>query len=99
MDSTTTPTEPIALPMPDPVTDWPVDVMQHVLWHFGDRMHGLEPGQFRVRLMLAVAIADQENRAKLRQVFPEIVGAMDEVQYEVGGLERLRAVVSKAVGS
>ena len=80
------------------VTDWPLDVVRHVLWFSGDRVNGMEPGGFRQRLMLAVSGADQENREKLRQAFPELVGAMDEVQYEVGGLERLIAV-SKAARS
>lgn len=78
------------------VTDWPLDVVRAVLWFFGDRVNGVQPGDFRQRLMLAVSGADSENRARLRLAFPELVGAMDEVQYEVGGLERLIAV-SKAV--
>lgn len=80
------------------VTDWPLDVVRQVLWFFGDSSNGMQPGDFRNRLMLAVSGADQENREKLRQAFPELVGAMNEVQYEVGGLERLIAV-SKAARS
>lgn len=84
--------------VPAAVNDWPVDVVRAVLWFFGDPVNGVQPGDFRNRLMLAVSGADRENRARLRIAFPELVGAMDEVQYEVGGLERLIAV-SKAARS
>jgi 2-oxo-4-hydroxy-4-carboxy--5-ureidoimidazoline (OHCU) decarboxylase len=76
---------------------FPVDVMQHVLWFFGDRTYGVEPGSFRSRLMLTVSAADLENREALRRAFPELVRAMDFVQHETLGFEQMREQAARAL--
>ncbi|WP_022886410.1 hypothetical protein [Glaciibacter superstes] len=73
-----------------------VEVAQHVLWHFGDRQLGQEPGSFTIRLLRAIAAADQGNKARLRQGFPELVEAFTAVQQESWGMDWLRSIVKKA---
>lgn len=75
----------------------PLDVVRHVLWHFGDSVYGVEPGMFRQRLMLTVSSADKENRALLAKGFPEIVGAMNLAQLTEGGFEELRSIAKAAL--
>lgn len=75
----------------------PLDVVRHVLWHFGDSVYGVEPGMFRQRLMLTVSSADKENRALLAKGFPEIVAAMNLAQWTEGGFEDLRSIAKAAL--
>jgi hypothetical protein len=73
-----------------------VEVAQHVLWHFGDRELGQEPGSFTTRLLRTIAVADTGNRERLRLAFPEQVEAFVAVQLQSWGLEWLRGLVKKA---
>lgn len=74
-----------------------VMVAQHVLWHFGDRELGLEPGHFTQRLLATMSAADSENRAKLAQVFPDVAHAFHSAQQEAWGIEWLRTKVKKGL--
>lgn len=75
---------------------FPLDVIQHVLWFHGDHVYGVQPGTFTQRLMLTISAADQENRQKLREAFPELVRAMDLSQREALGFEHLRQIAAGA---
>jgi hypothetical protein len=50
----------------------------HVLYVMIGR--GYRPGSFTVYLINAVAVADMQNKAKLKVVFPEVVEAVDAYQ-------------------
>lgn len=75
----------------------PLEVAQHVLWHFGDRNLGVQPGTFTERLMLTISVADTGNRERLRAAFPEYVHAFVAVSRETWGLEWLRSRVMRAL--
>jgi hypothetical protein len=79
MDHTTNPTEGI-----------PLEVVQHTLWHFGDRALGRQPGNFEARLLLLFAAADLENRAKLSTLYPAQFRAFEMAALHSGGFETLR---------
>ncbi|MEF2979051.1 hypothetical protein [Subtercola sp. YIM 133946] len=64
-------------------------VARHVLWHFGDRAHGQQPGHFLAALMTAYGLADSGNREKLRATFPDYGTAMDSVMNEPDGAQKL----------
>lgn len=74
-----------------------LETAQHVLWHFGDTNLGVQPGTFTERLLVTISAADAENRAKLREVFPELVHAFECVQREHWGLEWLRSKVIRSL--
>ncbi|MEX1078922.1 MAG: hypothetical protein WED09_07425 [Homoserinimonas sp.] len=76
--------------------DVPLEVARAVLFHFGDDKLGVEPGSFVTRLLSTLSAADETNRAKLHQVFPEYVYAFHCVQREYWGLEWLRSKVKAA---
>ena len=83
-----------------PVSDEPVvplEVAQHVLWHFGDSNLGVQPGNFTTRLMLTISVADPANRERLRLAFPEYVHAFVSVSSKDWGLEWLRSRVKRAL--
>lgn len=75
----------------------PLDVVRHVLWQFGDSVYGVEPGTFTQRLMLTISSADKGNRERLAKGFPELVAAMNLVQYTEGGFEELRSIAKAAL--
>ena len=70
---------------------------KHVLWYFGDRNLGEEPGGFVRRLIDAIAHADQGNREQLAAAFPGYVAAVQASQHEVWGVEWLRSIVKRAL--
>lgn len=72
----------------------PLDVVQHVLWHFGDSNLGLEPGTFTARLLLTMSAADRENFARLHLAYPNYGFAFHAVGRVDGGLEKLRSIAS-----
>ncbi|MFF2632001.1 hypothetical protein ACFVR6_03870 [Microbacterium sp. NPDC058021] len=47
-----------------------LQVIQHVLWFYGDPVWGLEPGHFTVALLTAFVNADLGNFALLASSFP-----------------------------
>lgn len=47
-----------------------LQVIQHVLWFYGDPVWGLEPGHFTVALLTAFVNADTSNFALLSAGFP-----------------------------
>ena len=61
---------------------------QHVLWHFG-HPQGVQPGRFTQSLIDAAVHADPSNLAKLEQVFPSLVGAVQAATQVVGGIDVL----------
>ncbi len=69
------------------------EVTRHVLWHFGDRRNGWEPGGFTTKLLAAMGASDGLNRAKLALGFPEYVTAFDLVTQQPWGLEYLIGLV------
>jgi len=68
------------------------EVALHVLWHFGDRNLGQQPGKFTERLLLLIQTADDKNVALLRQVYPEQVEAVMNVATKSWGLDWLRTI-------
>lgn len=72
-------------------------IAQHVLWHFGDQNLGLQPGTFVVRLLLTMSAADNENLAKLEQVFPGYVAAFKAASREYWGMEWLTKLVKRSL--
>lgn len=55
------------------------NAIEHVKWWFN--MGGYRPGSFTMSLIETIVRADKQNRAKLRQVYPEYVDAVEEIQY------------------
>lgn len=52
-------------------------VARHALWHLGDNENwAVQPGQFEQRLFALIDTADEDNRGKLAEVFPEHVIAL-----------------------
>lgn len=72
------------------------EVMRHVLWHFGDRRVGVQPGGFIVKLLSAMGAADSLNRAKLAEGFPDYVTAFELVALQPWGLEYLIGLARKS---
>lgn len=62
---------------------------REVLWWFGDRTHGQQPGSFAEALISATAKADAYNRIRMAQVFPGLVLAVMLVTQERGGMGAL----------
>lgn len=69
-----------------------IDDVRHVLWHFGDRNLGEQPGHFIERLLWAASSADADNLAKLREAFPELIDAWTTVARQPWGLDYFRAL-------
>lgn len=74
----------------------PAEAAEHVLWFFGDRELGREPGGFVSRLLEAMAHADQENLHKLGNEFPAYAFCVDQAKASPDGMEWLRSKVSAA---
>lgn len=70
----------------------PIDVVRHVLWHFGDTNLGMEPGHFVSRLLVLASSADPENLAKLAAQWPEYIEAWLAVSRKPWGLDWLRGI-------
>lgn len=60
-----------------------------VLWFFGDRINGWEPGSFIASLLVAISRADEDNRARLAGAYPELVEFVGIAQNVVGGMDQL----------
>lgn len=65
------------------------EVVRHTLWWFGDRSYGTEPGHFVTRLLNTISCADETNREKLANEYPEYVQAHGVVSREDWGLDFL----------
>ena len=72
-----------------------VDVARAVLWHFGDRNLGIEPGHFRARLFVLASAADDDNLVRLETMFPEEVYAWRVCARASWGMEWLRDLVKR----
>lgn len=75
----------------------PIEVAQHVLWHFGDTHLGIQPGRFTEYLMHAMAVADPHNRIRLGLGFEAYAWAFEVERSEFGGLDRIRTAVKLGV--
>jgi hypothetical protein len=76
-----------------------VEVARHVLWFMGDREHGLPAGKFTEGLLGIIAIADDDNRAKLEAGWPEYVHAFRSVVEDTHGMDALRALARTGRGA
>jgi hypothetical protein len=71
----------------------PVQYCRWVLWFFGDREYGQEPGDFCQKLFEAAAAADPYNGMALAKAFP-IVTLWKYAQSAPEGLNRVRDKVA-----
>lgn len=72
----------------------PVEVARAVLWHFGDRELGQEPGEFVKRLLDLLMVADLDNQARLtRAGFHWYAFTVYNAQNHGDGMDWLRAKV------
>jgi hypothetical protein len=78
----------------------PVDDCRHVLWWFGDREYGRQPGHFVEKLLDLAAVADMDNLDRLVRgsQFGIVAlwyvakrGALDEVRNKVIAFELLKS--------
>jgi hypothetical protein len=70
-------------------------VARHVLWFFGDRGEGQEPGGFVAGLLELFARADPENFAKLMGAFPLYGDVFNSAKNVAGGVDELRLIVQE----
>lgn len=76
-------------------TDITPDDAAHALWHFGLLgTGGKQPGQFTKHLILAIASADFQNRAILREAYPSLAAAVLTAQYNDDGINELRVIAA-----
>lgn len=83
----------------DPIINGDLDQLKHVLWHFGWRQAGQEPGHFEAALLSAIARADAVNRIKLAQGFPEYVALVILLRSDPDALGRALARVEEEGGA
>lgn len=72
------------------------EVVAHVLWHFGERWYGREPGSFTKHLLRAFGASDRENRAKLTEAFPEYGTAFELAALQTWGMGYLLCLAKGA---
>lgn len=53
------------------MTSSQIHASRNLLWHYGDRELGWEPGSFTKNLIRALESADTMNRLRLLTVFPD----------------------------
>lgn len=70
-----------------------IEAARNVLWYYGDRLVGWEPGGFTGKLIHAMANADTINSYKLMQVYPELMSTVKIAQDVPGGLDDMREAV------
>lgn len=68
---------------------------RHVLYHFGDKKHGLAPGDFEGYLLKAMSHADLGNLTKTVAAFPELGNAFLIAAHMPGGMEFLVAIATE----
>lgn len=73
------------------------EVARAVLWHHGDYNNGVQPGRFVERLLLTMSAADVENRAKLREAYPDYMSAFLAVSQQTWGMDWLQRIARAAV--
>lgn len=70
-----------------------VETIRSVLWYFGDRELGQEPGGFVSRLLDAMAHADGLNLVKLANEYQELAFCVEQAKNTDDGMEWMRSVV------
>lgn len=65
---------------------------RNVLWFFGDRELGWEPGGFTEGLISAACRADSGNRARLALGFPGLIAGVVIAKDHEDGLDVLRRI-------
>lgn len=68
---------------------------RHVLWHFGDRDYGIQPGSFIASLITTLTHADLHNRVRLTGAFPGIGLAVGLVVTVEDGAAQLRHLLDE----
>lgn len=71
------------------------DIARQVLWYYGDRKLGFEPGGFTHKLIGAAAHADSFNISKLALAFPEIAEAVNLAKNFPEGMDQLREIAQR----
>lgn len=74
--------------MSSKLTDDEVTATRAVLYFYG-HPKGWEAGGFTMSLIELWCKADLTNKARIRLAFPEVAGALETVNSELGGLEKL----------
>lgn len=69
-----------------------IETVRHLLWIEGDTNLGLDGGHFIAALIYTIRHADDENRAKLRTVYPEYVDGVVTLIREAWAFDWLRAL-------
>ncbi|WP_369214981.1 hypothetical protein [Streptomyces flavofungini] len=69
------------------------ETARHVLWMY-DRKGSTKPGSCTEHLIRAIQTADILHAAKLRQVFPELVAAIDLARYHEDGIAELQHIAA-----
>jgi hypothetical protein len=69
------------------------ETARNILWYFGDRTLGWQPGSFTESLLRTIQKADAGNRRRLALGFPEEVSMMVQAAEELHGLDALREAV------
>jgi hypothetical protein len=67
-----------------------------LLLHFGDTRLGVSGGHFTDRLLVLLSAADDENKLKLAEHWPELVYGYEVIGQTTWGLDWMRDVVKKA---
>lgn len=70
-----------------------LESIRAVLWYFGDRELGQEPGGFVSRLLDAMAHADGDNLVKLANEYQELAFCVEQAKQVSDGLEWMRSRV------
>lgn len=70
------------------LTEEQLEITRYVLYWYG-HPKGWSPGGFIETLMSAYTKADLTNKARFRLGFPELSEAMDLVNNQLGGLDKL----------
>jgi hypothetical protein len=94
---TTLTTPDVAPQMAVQVEAMPIEVVRHVLWHFGDVVLGEEPGGFVSALLTTMGRADKANFQKLAVVFEHYANGHAAVARTSGGLDLLRSRAKAAI--
>lgn len=71
------------------VDEWRKDAANHVLGVLLNE--GYRPGNFTTRLIEVMLVADTENAARLRSIYPELMRAVHLYKNVENGLDVLRA--------
>lgn len=70
-----------------------LESIRAVLWYFGDRELGQEPGGFVSRLLDAMAHADGDNLVKLANEYQELAFCVEQAKNAEDGMDWMRSRV------